>query len=77
MKRVIVTADDFGLSPEVNEAVRLAHEGGILTSASLMVRWPAAEHAAREAALRPSLTVGLHVDLGEWTHRAGSWQLRH
>lgn len=63
MKRVIVTADDFGLSPEVNEAVGLAHEDGVLTCASLMVGAPAAGEAAALARSRPGLKVGLHLTL--------------
>ncbi len=35
--RLILTADDFGLSPEVNAAVERAHRDGVLTAASLMV----------------------------------------
>jgi predicted glycoside hydrolase/deacetylase ChbG (UPF0249 family) len=50
-----------------------AHEQGIVTSASLMVRWPAAGEAADYARLRPTLSLGLHLDLGEWTYRDGSW----
>ncbi|MBM3571315.1 MAG: ChbG/HpnK family deacetylase, partial [Alphaproteobacteria bacterium] len=42
MKRLIVTADDFGASPAVNEAVETAHRQGILSAASLMVGAPAA-----------------------------------
>ncbi|HKN42125.1 MAG TPA: ChbG/HpnK family deacetylase, partial [Sphingomicrobium sp.] len=41
MKQVVVTADDFGLAREVNEAVEAAHRGGVLTAASLMVGAPA------------------------------------
>ena len=37
MKRLIVTADDFGRCLPINEAVEDAHRNGILTSASLMV----------------------------------------
>lgn len=65
MKRVIVTADDFGLSPEVNEAVRLASRDGVLTSASLMVGAPAAAEAAALARTLPGLKVGLHLTLAE------------
>ncbi|MGH7926099.1 MAG: ChbG/HpnK family deacetylase, partial [Candidatus Binatus sp.] len=36
MKRLIVNADDFGLSPEVNAGILRAHRDGILRSASLM-----------------------------------------
>ena len=39
---LIVNADDFGQSPGINRGVIEAHENGIVTSASLMVRWPAA-----------------------------------
>ena len=46
---LIVNADDFGLSPGVNAGVIEAHERGIVTSASLMVRWPRREQAAAYA----------------------------
>lgn len=71
---LIVNADDFGQSDGVNGGVRKAHEQGIVTSASLMTRWPAAREAARYAVEHPKLSVGLHVDLGEWAHRAGGWE---
>ena len=70
---MIVNADDFGLSPGVNQGVIRAFEEGILTSASLMVRWPAAGEAARYAREHPRLGVGLHLDLGEWAFRGGEW----
>jgi predicted glycoside hydrolase/deacetylase ChbG (UPF0249 family) len=72
-RMLIVNADDFGLTAGVNAGVARTHEEGILTSASLMVRWPAAEEAAAYAAQTPSLGVGLHVDLGEWEFRNGEW----
>jgi predicted glycoside hydrolase/deacetylase ChbG (UPF0249 family) len=72
-RRLIVTADDFGRSDGVNRGVVSAHEHGIVTSASLMVRWSAAEGAAALARELPRLSVGLHVDLGEWTYRDGTW----
>jgi len=70
---LIVNADDFGQSPGVNRGIIKAHEQGIVTSASLMVRWPAARDAAAYALARPQLSVGLHFDLGEWAYREGSW----
>jgi hopanoid biosynthesis associated protein HpnK len=60
---LIVTADDFGLAPEVNEAVEIAHRSGILTAASLMVGAPAAAGAVKRALRLPSLRVGLHLVL--------------
>lgn len=61
MRRLIVNADDFGRSPQVNAAVIHAHRCGILTSASLMVAEPGAEEAALLARECPDLDVGLHV----------------
>jgi len=61
MKRVVFSADDFGLSPAVNEAVERAHRDGILDQASLMVAGPAAADAVRRARALPSLRVGLHL----------------
>ena len=61
MKRVTFSADDFGLTESVNEAVERAHRDGILDQASLMVAGPAAGDAVRRARAMPSLRVGLHL----------------
>jgi predicted glycoside hydrolase/deacetylase ChbG (UPF0249 family) len=74
-KTLIVNADDFGMSPGINAGIIQAHQTGIVTSTSLMVRWPAAEEAARLARQNPRLSVGLHIDLGEWQYRNGDWSL--
>ena len=74
---LIVNADDFGQSSGVNRGVARAHEEGIVTSATLMVRWPAAEEAAAYALAHPALSVGLHLDLGEWEHADGEWRARY
>jgi len=70
---VIVNADDFGRSDGVNRGVIQAHEKGIVTSASLMVRYAAAADAAEYGRHRPQLSLGLHVDLGEWLYQDGTW----
>ena len=72
-RAVIVNADDFGQSDGINRGIVEAHERGVVTSASLMVRWPAARAAAAYARGQPRLSVGLHVDLGESIYRAGEW----
>ena len=72
-RQLVVNADDFGLSPGVNRGVVEAHERGIVTSTTLMVRQPAAAEAAALARELPGLGVGLHVDLGEWSYVAGEW----
>jgi hopanoid biosynthesis associated protein HpnK len=63
VRRLIVTADDFGLAVPVNEAVEAAHRHGILTAASLMVGGGAAADAVERARRLPSLRVGLHLAL--------------
>jgi predicted glycoside hydrolase/deacetylase ChbG (UPF0249 family) len=72
-KYLIVNADDFGQSSGVNRGIITAYRGGIVTSASLMVRWPAAAEASAYAQDHPNLSIGLHVDLGEKVFRAGEW----
>ncbi|HEY3762735.1 MAG TPA: hopanoid biosynthesis-associated protein HpnK [Verrucomicrobiae bacterium] len=62
-RRLIVNADDFGLSHSVNEAVIRAHREGILTTASLMVNEVGFEEAVKLAKENPKLGVGLHLTL--------------
>jgi predicted glycoside hydrolase/deacetylase ChbG (UPF0249 family) len=76
-KRLIVNADDFGLDPGVNRGIVRGHEEGIVTSASLMVRGPAATEAAAYGRAAPEFDLGLHVDLGEWSFRNGTWVSRY
>ena len=70
---LIVNADDFGQSFGVNRGIITAHERGILTSASLMVRWQAAAEAAGYARTHAKLSVGIHLDFGESAFRDGDW----
>lgn len=63
--RIILTADDFGRSSEINAAVIRAHREGVLTSASLMVTGEAADEAVALAHRNPSLAVGLHLVLSD------------
>lgn len=60
MKRLMITADDFGLCSEVNQAVLRGHTEGILTAASLMMAAPATKEAVGMAKDHPTLKVGLH-----------------
>ena len=63
VRRLIVNADDFGLSASVNQAVIRAHRDGILTTASLMVNEPGFDEAVKLAQENPKLGVGLHLVL--------------
>lgn len=65
--RLVVTADDFGVSAEANAAIERAHRDGILTAASLMVAAPAAGEAVGIARRNPRLGVGLHLVLVDGT----------
>jgi hopanoid biosynthesis associated protein HpnK len=60
-RRLIVNADDFGISESVNEAVIRAFVEGVLTSCSLMVTGEAFEHAVGLAHAHPGLAVGIHL----------------
>lgn len=62
-RRLIVNADDLGRTAAINDGIFEAHRRGLVTSATLMVCYPAAAAAAREAATCPGLGVGLHVQL--------------
>lgn len=70
---LIVNADDFGQSRGINRGITEAFERGIVTSASLMVRWPAAREAAEYGRSHPDLSLGLHFDICEWACRGGEW----
>ena len=63
--RLIVNADDFGLTTRVNEGVLEAHGRGILTSASIMPVGRAFDHAVRLARETPALDIGIHLTLVE------------
>ena len=63
MGRLILNADDFGLTAGVNRAIMELHRAGVLTSATLMARAAATDEAIELALATPSLGVGCHVVL--------------
>jgi hopanoid biosynthesis associated protein HpnK len=62
-RRLIVNADDFGLTLGVNRAILELHAAGVLTSATLMATGAAFRSAVHAAFVQPSLGVGCHVVL--------------
>lgn len=76
MKRLIVNADDFGLTSGVNRAVIEGHGHGIITSATVMVNMPGFDEAAQLAREHPSLGVGLHFNLTQGQPLAPASQVR-
>jgi hopanoid biosynthesis associated protein HpnK len=63
VSRLIVNADDFGLTSGVNRAIIELHRDGLLTSATLMARAAATDEAVELALANPTLQVGCHVVL--------------
>jgi len=63
--RLIVNADDFGLTAGVNRAIAELHEAGLLTSATLMTRAGATDEAIAMARARTTLGVGCHIVLAD------------
>ena len=61
--RLIVNADDFGMSRGISDGVLLAHRFGFLTSASLMVNMPATGYAVERLAVAPALSMGIHLNI--------------
>jgi chitin disaccharide deacetylase len=72
-RTLIVNADDFGLSVGINRGIEKAHRLGIVTSASVMVRGQAVAEVAAISRANPGLSLGIHLDLAEWTFKDGAW----
>lgn len=63
MKRLIINADDFGMTEGINRAIADCHRQGVVTSTTLLVNGEAVDSARELAAATPSLGVGLHLNL--------------
>src|SRR5947199_9849980 len=65
-RRLVVNADDFGLSTGVNRGILEAHAAGVVSSVSVLVNapgWPDALRRLRDLGPAPGLGVGLHLNL--------------
>ena len=60
---LVINADDFGLSSNVNKGILKAHERGLLTSTSLMANGPMFQQGVEMSRSAPRLGVGVHVNL--------------
>ncbi|HCT59930.1 MAG TPA: ChbG/HpnK family deacetylase [Acidobacterium sp.] len=63
VRRLILNADDFGLTPGVNRSILELAQTGVLTSATLMATGEAFSQAVAESASAAELGVGCHVVL--------------
>lgn len=61
--RLIINADDFGITPGVNRAIIELHRAGALSSATLMATGAAFDDAVSLAQANPTLAIGCHVVL--------------
>jgi predicted glycoside hydrolase/deacetylase ChbG (UPF0249 family) len=67
VRKLIVNADDFGLTAGVNRAIVEAHNGGVVSSTTLMANGAAFADAVTAARSAPNLSVGCHVTLVDGT----------
>lgn len=63
MKRLIINADDFGMTAGINHAITEAHRRGAVTSATMMANGGAFAEAVQMAHASPALSVGAHIVL--------------
>jgi predicted glycoside hydrolase/deacetylase ChbG (UPF0249 family) len=61
--KLIINADDLGMSRGITDGILVAHRYGFLTSASLLVNMPASEYAVERVASAPKLGVGVHLNI--------------
>ena len=62
-RTLVVNADDFGFTRDVNEGIVAAHRQGILTATTLMANGAAFGHAIELASANPTLDIGCHLVL--------------
>lgn len=72
MRRLIINADDFGLTRGVNRAITEAHSHGVVTSSTLMANGPAFDDAVQLAESNPGLGIGCHAVLVDGTPLLGT-----
>jgi len=76
MRRLIINADDFGLTERINDAIIECHQKGIVTSTTLMANGPAFDNATERARTEQKLGIGIHLNLSEGTPISDPSQLR-
>jgi predicted glycoside hydrolase/deacetylase ChbG (UPF0249 family) len=76
MKQLIVNADDFGLTENVNRGILDAHREGIVTSTTLLANGMAFEGAAAASKRFHRLGIGVHLNLTEGMPVADACHIR-
>lgn len=75
MRRLIINADDFGLTHGVNRAILEASQAGVVTSTTLMANGTAFADAVRLAKSSPKLSLGCHIVLTDGLPVLDAWQV--
>jgi len=65
MKQLIINADDFGMSYEINEGIKKGINAGIINSVSVMANMPYFDDAVKFLKSKPEISVGLHFNITE------------
>ncbi len=63
MRKLVVNADDFGYTRDVNRGIVEAHRNGILTATTLMATGAQFDHAVALSRETPTLDIGCHLVL--------------
>jgi predicted glycoside hydrolase/deacetylase ChbG (UPF0249 family) len=74
-KVLVVTADDFGIRPEINAGIIEGYKDGIITAAALLVNAVATNEAVQLIEENPNLEVGLHLSIVEGYSLSGGKSL--
>lgn len=64
--RVIINADDLGISLKVNKQIEECIKQGVVSSTTLLVNAPAFKDGVRIAKSHPHVSVGIHLNLIEF-----------
>jgi len=64
--KIIVNADDLGISEPVNEAIFEGMRKGVVTSATILANGAAIKAAAQQATSFPRCSFGIHLNLTEF-----------
>ena len=65
MKSIIVTADDLGLDPSINDGIVEAYKNGLVTCSALLMNAPSTDEGIVIAKDNPGLEVGIHLSIVE------------
>jgi hopanoid biosynthesis associated protein HpnK len=75
VRRLIINADDFGLTSGVNRGILESHRNGVVTSSTLMACGARFDQAVELASHAPGLSVGCHVVLVDGLPTLGADQV--